>query len=159
MYSSYSYNYPGYYSSGSVDATVFGALAGFMLFAVLLSIAIGVLQIIAMWKIFVKAGEEGWKSIIPIYNLVVLYRISGISPLFVLIYLAAPIPFVGWCAILGITIYQAINLTKRFGKEGGFAVGLILLSTIFYMILGFGKSEYIGPKYQPNQPVAPPPAE
>lgn len=27
-----------------------------------------ILQIIANWRIFIKAGEDGWKSIIPIYG-------------------------------------------------------------------------------------------
>lgn len=35
-------------------------------------------------------------------------------------------------------------MAKSFGKDAGFTVGLVLLPTIFYMILGFGKAEYIG---------------
>ena len=35
-----------------------------------------------------------------------------------------------------------VNLAKAFGKDGGFAVGLILLNTIFIMILAFGSAEY-----------------
>ena len=27
-----------------------------------------VLQVVAYWKIFTKAGQPGWKSIIPVYN-------------------------------------------------------------------------------------------
>ena len=103
-----------------------------------------------MWKLYTKAGEKGWKSIIPIYNLVILFKISGISPLFILVYLTAWIPFIGWIACLGVTIYQANSLAKSFGKDAGYTVGLVLLSTIFYLILGFGKSEYIGPKYNSN---------
>ena len=36
------------------------------------------------------------------------------------------------------------ELAKAFGKSGGFAVGLIFLSVIFYCILAFDKSEYLG---------------
>jgi hypothetical protein len=32
-----------------------------------------------MWKIFEKAGEAGWKSIIPIYNVYIMYKIVGMK--------------------------------------------------------------------------------
>ena len=140
-------NYSYYYSSSLNDAAsgaVIGILAGFGIAILLVAMIIAILQIIAMWKLFKKAGEAGWKSIIPIYNLVILYKVSGISPLWVLIYLAAAIPILGPLAILGVTIYQNYNLSKSFGKESAFTVGLVLLPTIFYMILGFGKAQYVG---------------
>lgn len=34
------------------------------------------LQIIANWRIFTKAGEAGWKSIIPIYGDYISYKIA-----------------------------------------------------------------------------------
>ena len=34
-------------------------------------------MIVALWKIFTKAGEPGWKSIIPIYNIIMLLKIVG----------------------------------------------------------------------------------
>ena len=36
-------------------------------------------------------------------------------------------------------------LSKSFGKDVGFTLGMIFLSFIFYPILGFGDAEYIGP--------------
>lgn len=128
----------------SSAAILGGAIAGLSTSMIIVSLIIYVLQVIAMWKIFTKAGEEGWKSLIPIYNTIVLFKISGINPLLVLVYLAGAIPFVGGLAVLGITIYQAINLAKTFGKTGGFAAGLILLPPVFYMILGFGSDQYVG---------------
>ena len=101
-----------------------------------------VLTIIAQWKLFEKAGEAGWKCLIPIYSTVVLFRIAGISPWWVLGYLAVIIPGIGGLITLGITIYAMIMLAKAFGKGAGFTVGLILLNTIFIMILGFGSSSY-----------------
>ena len=46
----------------------------------LLSLAIIVISYIGMWKCFEKAGEKGWKAIIPFYNYAILYKISGMSP-------------------------------------------------------------------------------
>lgn len=129
----------GYAALGGV---VGGAFAGMAMVVSLISIAIGILTIIANWKIFTKAGQAGWKSLIPIYNLVILFRIAGISPWWILAYLAAFIPVVGWVASFAVSIYLMISLAKAFGKEGGFAVGLILLNTIFMMILAFGDAEY-----------------
>lgn len=158
MYSSYydySYDYSDYLAGGSgAVAGLAGLAIGMVILFMIIGLAITVVQIIAMWKLFTKAGEEGWKSIIPIYNMIVLYKISNVNPLFLLIYLAAPIPVLGWLAVMGITIYQAIGLAKTFGKEPAYAVGLILLAPIFYMILGFGKSTYVGPKHG-ETPAAP----
>ena len=41
-------------------------------------------------------------------------------------------------------IIVMIEISKAFGKTGGFAVGLILLPIVFWPILGFGKSKYVG---------------
>ena len=124
------------------DAMATGALAGFFATYAVVMLVVFVITIIAEWRIFTKAGEAGWKSLIPIYNAVVLFKIAGLSPLWVLGYLAAVIPVVGAFVALGITIYLMLNLAKAFGKGTGFAVGLILLNTIFILILGFGSAEY-----------------
>ena len=59
-----------------------GVSAGVMVVYSIITIAIAVLGIIAMWKIFTKAGKPGWAAIIPVYNLVVWYQIAGMNPLF-----------------------------------------------------------------------------
>ena len=103
----------------------------------LLSLAFAVLAIVAMWKIFEKAGEPGWAAIIPFYNIYVLFKITwgnGWKFLFLLI----PI------ANIVFAIITMVKLAKAFGKSGGFAVGLIFLSIIFYCILAFDQSQYLG---------------
>lgn len=136
--------YAHYYYDGSPISTVNQLLAGTLL--EVFSLVIVLFQILAIWKIFTKAGERGWKSIIPIYNLVILLRISGLSSWLVLAYLAALIPVVGFIVVIAIDILQAYGLSKAFGKSIGFTIGLILLPFIFYAILGLGSSEYIGKK-------------
>lgn len=126
----------------AADAVLVGGIMGMLATYSIVVLVIGILTIIANWRIFTKAGEKGWKAIIPIYNMVVLFKIAGISPWLVLGYLAAIIPVLGTFVALGITIYAMIKLAKAFGKGGGFAAGLILLNTIFVMILGFGSAEY-----------------
>lgn len=115
---------------------IVGNMAIFILIILLLTI-------ITNWKIFLKAGEKGWKSIIPIYNTVILFKIAGLSGWWALGYfIVAFIPNVGSLICLGIAIYLMYRLAKAFGKGGGFTVGLVLLNTIFMMILAFGKAEY-----------------
>ena len=155
-YYDYYSSYPSYYDYsdyGYVDAnssvfTALGAALGAFLGVVLvIGLVILILQIIGMWKVFTKAGEKGWKSIIPIYNAVILFKISGLSPWIIFGYLAGFIPFIGWIVCLGITIYQCNSLAKAFGKDVGYTIGLLFLPTIFYLILGCGQAQYVGKGY------------
>lgn len=98
---------------------------------------VAVLLVIANWKIFVKAGEAGWKSIIPIYNIYILFKISFGNGLWFLL-LLVPI------ANIVIEIMLCYKLAKAFGKGIGFTLGLIFLPNIFSLILGFGSAEYVG---------------
>jgi hypothetical protein len=115
---------------------IFGAFIGAIIIPLIL---FAILQIVAMWKIFTKCGVEGWKSIIPIYNYVVLLQIVGINPLWILTML---IPFVGTIFSIIIAIAATIRLSKGFGKSDGFTVGLILLSFIFEIVLAFDSSKW-----------------
>ncbi len=61
------------------------AFAGGMLGTLMISIAVFyIFVVIALWKIFTKAGIKGWKSLIPIYNIYCAYKMVGISPLWLL---------------------------------------------------------------------------
>lgn len=140
-----SYNYSSYYSNYDASTAFATALLGALMVYLFIILVIAVIQLIAMWKLYKKAGEKGWKSIIPIYNLVILFKISGLSPWLIFVYFAAIIPFVGWIAPIALSAVLAYKLAKSFGKDGGWAVGLYFLPTIFYMILAFGKSQYVGP--------------
>ena len=105
-----------------------------------------VLIIVAQWKIFTKAGQEGWISLIPIYNVVVLYKIIGLSPWLLLLYLLSVVPVVGWIISIALSIVSTVKLAKAFNQSTAFIFGLLFLSPIFQMILGFGKAEYVGPE-------------
>lgn len=104
-------------------------------FVAIIYLAVVVLLIASVWKVFSKAGKPGWAAIIPVYNMVVLLEIVD-RPIWWIILLL--IPFVN----LIVTIIIYIELAKVFGKSAGFAIGLILLSFIFFPILGFGGARY-----------------
>ena len=40
------------------------------------------IQIVSNWKVFEKAGESGWKALIPVYSEYILYRIAWDVKLF-----------------------------------------------------------------------------
>ena len=100
-------------------------------------LAIFVLFIVSIWKIFEKANKPGWTCLIPFLNIIVLLRIVG-KPwwwLFLLLIPIVNIVFIIWMTNL---------LSKSFGNDEGFTAGLMLIPVIFYPILGLGKSKYIG---------------
>jgi len=107
-------------------------------FAMIVGLLIAVVLIVAMWKIFTKAGQPGWASIIPIYNIYIWCKIVGRPAWWVILMF---IPFVNF--IIGIIL--CIDLAKSFGKGAGFGIGLALLGIIFFPILGFGSAQYQGP--------------
>ena len=94
-----------------------------------------VLMIAAIWKIFTKAGQAGWKSLIPIYGAVVFLRIIGRPGWWVLLLC---IPFVN----LFLSLVLCIDLARAFGKGGGYAAGLAFLTPIFLLMLAFGDAQY-----------------
>ena len=105
---------------------------------VLVYLAIIVLMVASMWKIFVKANEPGWAAFIPIYNFVILLKICGKPIWWIVLFL---IPLVSFVA--AILIY--VSFAKSFGKSTGFALGIIFLPFIFLPMLAFSDATYQGP--------------
>lgn len=103
----------------------------------LIGLVIAVIVIVAMWKVFVKAGQPGWASIIPIYNTYIMCKIAGKPGWWVIMFF---VPLVN----IIFAILLMVALAKSFGKGAGFAVGLLLLGFVFFPILGFGDATYQG---------------
>ena len=154
-----------YSYSGAYDRTAMGMLAGMSAGMIVVSLAMLIFSIVCMWKIFEKAGEAGWKSLIPIYNVYVWFKIAWEGKYFLAPLLCGIVAGIftgigtgsnsaamaGIGSFLTIIVYGAtavigviatVKLAKRFGKSAGFAVGLILLSLIFEAILAFDSSTY-----------------
>lgn len=101
----------------------------------ILILAIISLMVVSMWKIYTKAGMEGWECIVPIFSTYILTKIVNKPGYWTILML---IPYVN----IVFSIWVANRLSKSFGKGVGFTIGLILLPLIFYPILGLGDSEY-----------------
>ena len=113
--------------------------------------------VIANWMIFQKAGISGWKSLIPIYNMYLQYKICwkgwiGIVSLALAVAVAVMtvtevnIIFIAITVVFSVIIQTVFcfKLAKAFGK--GIIMGLILTLTagLGRIILGFGSSKYVG---------------
>ncbi len=136
-------------------------VAAVLLLLLMLScIALLVLVLIATWKIFVKAGEKGWKSLIPFYSVYIQFRIAGISKIF---WIDLPVMILllvlNWTGRNEMGVYkvlyysnfalQALSygyLARAFGKKVKFCIATAFLPVIFLPILGFGSAKYVGTK-------------
>ena len=94
--------------------------------------------IAGLWKVFEKAGEEGWKSLVPFYNMWVwIHMVGRPTWFFILIF----IPFANlyaYCALIN-------DISKGFGKGVGFTFGIIFLPFVFLPMLGFGEAKWSKP--------------
>ncbi len=98
-------------------------------------VGVMVLTIAGYWKMFTKADEKGWLSVIPIVNTYFMIKIARKSPWMLLALMIPVVNIVAWC-------FLASGLSKAFGRDTGTTLGLIFLGPIFVMILGFGRAEY-----------------
>ena len=128
---------------GSSDAGSIAAIVAGLGIFLLFFFAFIVFFIVCHWKIFTKAGQEGWKSLIPLYNAYVQLQITKQPTIWLLYFF---IPFVN----IYFGIKHIHGLSRAFGKDVGFTVGIILLPIVFYPILAFGDSKYV---YTDNDPL------
>jgi hypothetical protein len=109
---------------------IIGGLCGLMVVLVIAAV-----QIVGMWKTFVKAGQPGWACLIPIYNVYVMIQMAG-RPAWWLILVF--IPFVNAIAMIII----ASDLAKRFGGGIGLGLLLVFIPLIGFAVTGFGDAKY-----------------
>ena len=159
-------------SSTEEAALAGGILGGIFATVMICALFYYILTVIAGWKIFKKAGEKGWKALIPIYNSYIFFKIVGMKNWFWVLLCVAfltglvvgltgfdtnnlqnnsytganLVGTIAYCAsgifAIIITIWHYCRLSKAFGHGIPFALGLIFLSFIFLLILGFGSSKY-----------------
>jgi hypothetical protein len=118
-------------AAGGGGGGAIGAVMG------LVWLAVAILFIAGSWKVFVKAGKPGWGVLIPIYNVFLFLDIAG-RPAWWFLLLLIPVVSLIVCIVL------AMDVARKFGKSGGFAIGLVILPFIFYPVLGFGSAQYEG---------------
>lgn len=146
-----------------MDSGVLAAIMGIIGILIVIALIWLVISIIASWRIFTKAGEAGWKCLIPFYNSYVQFSftwntnifwvwfgLSMVSNLISIIggknpgMIISLISFAIAVVVGVISIIATHKLSKAFGHGVGFTLGLLFLNPIFMLILAFGSSEYQG---------------
>lgn len=135
---------------GSVGGTINISSWDFFFGALLILIGIAI-SIVPMWIIFEKAGQRGWKALIPFYNVYTLFKICWKTTYFwiyLILMIASIIPIFGFFCVIAAVVFYIIGLVKlalSFNQEGGFAVGLVLFTLVFEYIMAFDKRiKYVG---------------
>lgn len=130
-------------------------LAAAKLYILLIVIAFCVFAIIGNWKLYVKAGQPGWKAIIPFYNLYTLVEMVGLNWYWFLIAIAptittgltigshtliGPIGTLGSVASILANVAICYNMSKKVHKDTGFVVLAVIFSSILFPVLGYSKN-------------------
>lgn len=118
-----------------------------------------ILRIIALWKAFERAGESGWKALIPVYCSYIKYKLAWMKNWFWYCLLIALIMWVIAACMpdqqelitnVGCLITSIIYIVMlfKFARKYGWGVFASVLFVIFYpicvLILGFGNYPYQG---------------
>jgi hypothetical protein len=131
-------------ASGNNEAAALGLIMAMIAGFGMILLAGYVVVLIGMWKVFTKAGQPGWAVLIPFYNIIVLLRVAGLPWYWVFAVFLPIIPILGVLAYMVLAVMCLHRISTRFGQGVGFTIGLTLLSPIFFLILGFGSSKYVG---------------
>ena len=127
--------------------------------AAIASLVYYVLQVIGDWMLFKKAGKKGWHSVIPILNVYDEYDICWKGSRGILFLILTGILNVGLAvqeqpfliaaliAAVGALLLefkQSFKLARSFGHGFGFGLFLLIFDRLGRVILGLGKSQYVG---------------
>jgi len=128
------------------------------------------------WFIFAKAGERGWKALIPFYSDYINYKIAWDGRIYIALLIGTVASTVlgsvfglinaGLGMVLSILMSTVVagakaiadlilkfKMARAFGKNDYFFIGLYFLNNVFTAILAFGDCEYKGaPKDQIGVP-------
>lgn len=91
------------------------------------SLIMGILQIIATWKLYEKAGEDGWKAIIPVYNYFVMIKIATGKYTLGWVYLAI--------SVLYIIFSMVSSLALEFSDGEVYAVMYVLVMLAAFVLM------------------------
>jgi F0F1-type ATP synthase assembly protein I len=113
--------------------------SGIVVVFMLIGLALSIFMIVCMWKMFSKANQPGWASIIPIYNAIIFFKIGG-KPWYWILFMLIPI------ADIVFAIMAIQSFLKAFGRGSAGSVLLLLFFPVFYYpYLAFSNDvKYVG---------------
>lgn len=114
-------------ASSSSEEVSGGVFMLFCFFYCCFILAITIPVYVGLWKVFEKAGQPAWHSLVPYVNNCVVARITG-DPWW-------------WGLVPFLNIVPYFKLAKAFGKSDAYGIGIVLLNPIFLPMLGFGSAQ------------------
>lgn len=152
------------YSSYNDLSAVMAGLGAIIILVVLIALAVVIFYLVALWKVFKKAGKNGWEAIVPFYNSWILVEIAGLNWWWFLIMISGTI--VSLLSIPGLsalcqlanlvaTFFVNYNIAKKLHKEVGFAILATLFPVIMYPIIAFSNNYQFDQSVEvsPNGPI------
>lgn len=140
------------FMEGSASMLAFSV--GLLLSIAFIFLCISIFMMITTWKLFEKAGEEGWKSLIPIYNQLIMIKIAFnnqknwlmASPLLIVVSSVLPsdnyVSSLIYAIATGMAIYASYGFIRRF-TDTPLAIVSLFFPIIVYPIVAFSsKYEY-----------------
>lgn len=94
---------------------------------------VGLIALVGLAKMFMKAGRQWWEAIIPIYSTYVLLKIIDRPWWWLLLLL---IPFIN----IIFAVIVSIDLAKAFGRGVGTGLLIIFFPFVMYPLMGFSDS-------------------
>ncbi len=128
----YYYSTDDYYS----DSLLLYLIINFTYFFINIAVILYILIFAGIWYTLKKADKPGFAFLIPIYNIIVMLQIAK-KPMWWIIMLLLPIVNIVFMVMM------LNGISKNFGKDQGFTVGMVFLGPIFWCILGYGNAQYI----------------
>jgi Family of unknown function (DUF5684) len=138
-----------------------GAYLGVLIVIGVIALLLTILQVICFWILYDKAGQPGWAAIIPVYATIIKLKVAGKPVSWVIWFMQYYVFYILWVGtrepvalllyffslIANLVFYILVlnGISKSFGKDQGWTVGLFFLPFVFFPILAFGDSKYVGP--------------
>ncbi|MBE0642096.1 MAG: signal peptidase I, partial [Bacteroidales bacterium] len=113
------------------------------------SLLIFILAILIIWaslySLFEKAGEKGWKALVPVYNIIVWIRISGKPRWWLVLFF---LPFINLFMVLLLSVEAA----RAFGKTklSDHAMAAVLPFLYLPYLVWFRKDAFLQPQNRPK---------
>lgn len=151
----------------NTDAGMLGGVIAlgvvFCMFAI--GFAVVAFTLAGLWKMFVKAGQPGWASLVPFYNLYLMVQIVGLPVVWfyyfiILTVVGSVLPVVVFFTSIGTLVlsYYLVRMLHRAYGLNADTVNVIISMFLPFILTyraGFGPTKYLGPQSVHDVPNLP----
>lgn len=132
------------FAQNTNDANAAAFIAAFAVLG-LIYVAVFVVTLLGLWKVFTKIGLPGWMGIIPYMNIYMIFKARGQRDPVLWLVLSL-IPCVN---IIGLW-FLANDTAEMFGKELGWKLFLFFIPGVSHLVLGMGSDQAVRANIAPG---------